>query len=312
MSSSKRNLFILAGLFFLLVIAGTVLSVRSRLGPPQTSPLGNIPDADITRIQIQEPTVLVTLERRDKSWWLKSPAEDVAEESVVVSLLSTLNGLSVGSIISENKEKYSTFLLGDKEATHLQVYAKDAEKPVLDMLIGKQAMGYGSCYVRFPGKDPVHVAENLPEWLLIRPADDFRKRTLVKASDLSSLRATGASGSLSLSRSSDTWTVVGSTRPLAPLDASNLFNFVDSLRASGFVDKPEASLKTGLEKPYLMLEGESTSGPVKVEVGGKKPPSKFEPGPDARYVRVQDRAVLLLVTSASVDELVKQLKNLPK
>jgi hypothetical protein len=135
---------------------------------------------------------------------------------------------------------------------------------------------------------------------------------LLKTEDLSTLRATGDKLAVSLSRSSHTWTVEGSTTPLVPLTASNLMNLLDSLRASGFVDKIEPSLKPGFDKPTLVLEGESAQGPVKIEVGGKKPISKAEAGAEQRYVRVQGRAVLLLVTSASVDELMKQLRGLRK
>lgn len=309
--SMKGKIFLLAGVLAVFVAAAVLVSSRSRLAPIRSHPMDTVPNADVSRIFIQEPSMQVDLQQKEGMWRVVAPLDDWAEPSTIDSLISTLNGVTIGSVISENKERFPTFQLGEGQATHLQVYGKDTKTPILDLFIGKQAISYGTCYVRVAGQNKVCVAENLPDWILMRPVDDFRKRGLFPspASQLDKISVKADNLSLDLSRSSQTWTVAGSTGPLDVPTTNVVLTKFENLRVAEFVDKIDPAVKTGLDRPFLTITGVSPNGSTKVDIGAKKPVKKGEMV-DERYMKISNRTPVFLVTSAAVDELLKQLKSL--
>jgi hypothetical protein len=314
MNEHKKKVFFLAGILILSLGLALFVFIRVHQPPVRSRPLDSIADDDITKVLIQEPVDVIGLERRQNGWWLSPPVDDMADPETVQGLIGTLKGMTVGTLISENKNKYEGFGLTPANATHLQVYVKNATSPALDIFIGKQAVGYGSCYIHFAGKDPVYVADNLPSWLLIRPVDEFRKKTLLngKPDAAEKLTFITEKSFLSLVRSSTTWTMVGTSTPVNPQITGPLFSSLESIRATGFADVSDLKSPKGFEKPVLIVRSETAETKQEFSVGAKKKEVKNQPILDQRYVQVKDRPSVLLVPAKDVDNLLTQLKTLPK
>ena len=104
------------------------------------------------KIIIDEPTRSVTLEKKSQAWQLTAPVEDTADPEAMDQLTGTLTSFTVGSVLSEKKDKYSTFDLDPAKATHLRVFEQGGEKPVhspIEGWIRGLEDGYGRALGRF-------------------------------------------------------------------------------------------------------------------------------------------------------------------
>lgn len=300
---TPKKLYLLGAILIGVIILGLYVSRQSS---PQASlrlPLDSLSNEDFNRIVIQSNTETTDLVRADGLWQVKAPFSDWAEGSAVDTLVSTLRGLTVASLISTNKANHAKFEVEDLKSRRIQIFSKDPQKPFLDFYMGKQGTGYGSSYLRYFGSDSVYLAENLPGWMFLQPADSFRKRSLFRTPlDLvMALKFEGSSFSASLTRSSTSWTMEGSTTPLAESQSQSLMARLDTLRISGFMDS-SGSIKPNFEKPYLKLTAESNHGETILTVGSKKVSKKGESGPEQRWAQISGRPGLLLLDSKAVED----------
>ncbi len=302
-------------LMAVLFVGMAVLSVflLSKRMPPldESAPILPAEKNLITKIIIEEPSRSLTLEKKEQSWWVKAPLEDSADPEIMDQLVGTLNSFTLGTVISEKKDKYSTFDLDSGKATHLQVFKSGSDQPILDGYVGKQAISYGTSYFRYANQDPVYIASNLPNWVLIRPVEEYRVKKLmpVKQDAITAFEIKGEKGSVSFKRSSDTWTSATSTSPVDTNVVKGFLGKLDALQATQFEDTMDPIQKSGFEKPFLLITVETAAGPVVGKVGSLKKFKKGEPDLRQRFGQTEGRKAVLLINNAAVEEVLTLLKT---
>jgi hypothetical protein len=308
----QRKLFTFGLLFLGLAAVSLFLIYKGRPKEASEPLLLSSGPEKISKVVILEPSRSVTLEKINEAWYVTQPTKDIADPEMVGELLGSLTSFTVGTVISENKEKYSSFELTPEQATHVTVFESGKEKPVLDAYVGKQAVSYGTSYFRYAEKDPVYIAENLPNWVLIKPADEYRQRVFLpaKKEQIKKIDIDFGSQSVSFSQTGSTWT---QTSDGQILDSTVIGGLVDKALALRIAHFPavEAGQKFGFEKPYMKFSVESASGTLQAVIGDKKVAKKGEPDLGMRYARLEGREALLALPIAPIDELATALKGLP-
>ena len=299
-----RKIIFLAGILAALVAAGVWLNRAGRPGAESWKPLAVVKPEAIRRVEFDRTDGNLVLERAEDQWRLASPVEDRAEPAAVDRLLDTVTNFELGSVVSENPERYRTFELDEGAARRIRVFVTDSEEPALDGFIGKAAPVMMTSYFRFADRAPVYIAKDLPRYLVDAPPDDFRLRTLLPvdwdAVDAISVRAPGRDFELAFS--SPAWTAAGGTT----VDSGwvDLLKIrLKSLRAARLESAPAG--KTGLDKPVYVVEVSAANRTETGRLGGK---TTGNGGTEFRYARTDGREAILLINAALVDRLDAHLK----
>jgi hypothetical protein len=306
---STRPLLILTGIIMALGALALWVSHRATPGMDAKRPLIMVPFDEIHKVVIDKPAEKIVLEKEPAGWMLKEPLIDSADRDTVDRFLGSMTSFTVGSLVSEKKDRHSTFEVQDEGGTRVTIYRKGEEKPVLDAHVGKQALGYTSSYYRPAGQDNVYIADNLPNWLMAQALTDYRNRELVPFSgDATALSIRSGKSSWTFSRSSDTWSMAGATTTIDNAWIRSLFSAVGELRAEDFSVGLEPGLKPGFENPRMEVEIQSTSGTVKATIGGKGK-NRFSPDTEYLFGRTEGRETLLIIAKRNVDAVLSQLKS---
>ena len=306
---------LLLGVLFVGMIALSIFLLSKRM-PPMDGPGPVLPAEKNTigKIIIDEPSRSITLEKKEQDWWITAPLEDVANLEIIDQLVGTLNSFTLGTVISEKKDKYPTFDLDPSKATRIQLFKQGGDQALLEGYVGKQAISYGTSYFRYANQDPVYIATNLPNWVLLRAVEEYRVKKLIpfKQEAVTSFEINGEKASASFTRSSDTWTRATSTGPVDVNIVKSFLGKLEQLQAAQFEDNLDPAQKLGFEKPILTILVETSSGPVSGKVGVLKKYKKGEPDLRQRFAQTEGRKTVLLVNSSAVDEVLTLLKTTAK
>ena len=291
-----------AVLVFLLGVAFLIHRADQPTKPAETA-VTHLSAGDVTQIGLAVSGATITLKAVDGVWRVVAPFDDRAEVERVNGLIGAIRDVRIGSTLSENPAKFSQYDLTEATATRLQIYGRDHETPVFDLWVGKEAPNGLGCFVRAPGSNEVKIAEGLGSGALIKNPEEFRSTKVSpwEASDISSITVSGAV-EVTLEKSSGSW-VTSRNKRMVPADfAQQLGDAIRAWRADKFAT---TAAPEGFEKPYLTLEIDTPVAKLPITVGGVATEM-----PHARYVRVGDRSVVLIVQDSLTDAVVNALKKI--
>ncbi len=312
--TSGKKLVLLLSVFIALVGASVVLLVVGKPMAKNANPLRDVQPTDLQKIVIENRALplAVTLEQKNGVWRLTSPLVDETEEGTVKDLTSRLRTFSVGSSISDKKDKHQRFKVNEEDATRVQVTISGKNVPVLNAYVGKMADGFNDSYLRFSGEDSVRVAFGLPGYVLAQTANAYRLKTLFPdaQADVRQVRLQSGKTSYSFSHSSQTWSADGSTRPVEGTLMNQLFLRLNEIRVVEFQDSTATAPSTGFDQPFMSITIETTVQKTTV-FGNALPVPKGQEGQQKRYAKTESRDALFLVSAPSVANLVNLLKSFP-
>jgi len=311
----KKISLMLAVFAFLLGIS-IFLLIKGKPTAKNFNPLDNIDVAKVDKIVLSFPAFSVTLEKENQAWKLTSPFKDAADGAVVDRIAAEFKGMTVGSVISENKGKHGQFGVEDKTAIHAQVFVEGKKSPTLDLLIGKEGPSYMTAYVRFPGQNMVYIGNGFSTYTLQQSTDSYRLKKMLPL-DLAvatSIKVAGSNTTFDLSRTSATWTRSSDGKTIETGWVDSLKNKLNALQASQFApaDTPEKDL--GFLKPALDISVVVSSTVSHVVIGPAPAAKKGAPStPPTHYGRVDGRAgVILVIPDYYVKDIQDFLKTAPK
>jgi hypothetical protein len=224
--------------------------------------------------------------------------------------------LSIGSIISEKKEKYSQFGLDDKDATRAQVFLAGKASPDLDILIGKEGSSYLTTYVRFPGQDPVYLGNGFSSYILQRSTDAYRLKKLFTGdmASISAINLVTPKGGIELRHSSATWTRGSDGRTMDNGWVDTIKTKLNNLTASQFAasDTPEKDL--GFAKPAIELTVSVASTTTHVVIGPVVADKNAEAGLQGSHCALVDgrEGGILVIPAYSIKDITDFLKTAPQ
>ncbi len=135
----------------------------------QVPELGGIDTKEVTRIEIASTGTVLTLTKKDESWFI-APEEWPADTAKVENMLTVFKDLTITDLVSESKN-YLRYELDDENKISVKAYA--GETVIREFAAGKTAPTNRHTFVMLPGDDKVYQANG-----------DFRKKFETTAADL--------------------------------------------------------------------------------------------------------------------------------
>jgi hypothetical protein len=306
-----KKLVVLGFVFLSLLAVSLLLVWQGRPEAKHVSPLGKVDPAKISKLIVNNNVSQITIERQHNYWVMTEPVKDSADRRGVDYMLQALEKFTIGSLVSENKDRYSQFQLDPQQAVRVRVFQEGKSTPDLDAYMGKQAATYSDCYVRFEGKDGVFIASQLPTYYFRRSANDLRLQSPVPI-DLDQMEgfSVAAKGvSFSLTRSSSTW---NDDMTKKPVDAAWVRTLQDKMKlwtAVGFAKGDEKPDVTGFDHPYLKLVYTGPDSNKKSLSFGNLQKGIDPKAPGRRYAAGEGREAVLIVNAVPVDDFLNEAKK---
>ena len=129
---------------------------KNNIAPSETlitSDLNNL-----QKIEITKGKDITTLNKQDNVWHVESEDNALANEVIINALISSLQKVKSGTIISDDPAKYPAFNLKDELATNLKLY-DDKNNLIIELFIGKLGPTYQQTYVRKKGSKNILLVE---------------------------------------------------------------------------------------------------------------------------------------------------------
>ena len=194
----------------------------------------SVDSSTVTKLDIQRPGKAVTLENVGGTWMVTSPVRYKANLSSVTALISSLSKFKVGTLVSSNPDKQSTFQVDSASATRLT--ATDRSGKSLALLVGKTGPSYSEVYFRVPTSNDVYVGDGLSPWTLNLDVKDWRDRTIfsVPQDSIKGLDIAYKNNVHVYRKAGPTWFAGSDTIP--PATITNPLATLANLQAENFVD----------------------------------------------------------------------------
>ncbi|MBI3087954.1 MAG: DUF4340 domain-containing protein [Candidatus Omnitrophica bacterium] len=302
-------------------------------------------DADqITKLEIQTPTVTAVLEGAGEAWRLTSPITARADSWFVQRVLATLDPLEADRILSGTVKPADCGL--EPPRGTLKVTAGGA---ATTLLFGDQTAVGKHVYLTLPESPTVFIVDAAFFDHLNQSLDAYRARELLpfETWKVTQVALTAPKASFTLAKSGDAWRLTESfdsaqdsalsdgerAEPIADeadsAEVADLLNDLKALRIERFLaDQPTPEQLGWLEPPYakVTLTVEGLAAPLELVIGkpttdagtpaggrGGSPIGEAGGATDNEEQRVAKRAdepALYAVTSASADDLLKEPQDL--
>jgi len=300
---NRKTLIALAVLGILIVVAVVVTRQpeKGQVTGERPRPVPKLAAGSFDTLTVTKGTSTTTLKKEGDTYKITAPAAYVADQGVAKTAFESLEKLEFGTIVSDQKAKYTEFEVDDKA---LKVVVKKGDQALAELLVGKNVGG--NTLVRVPGKDEVWQALGSCRFSLDRDTTGWRDKTISTFPQADAekveLKTRDHGHAVIKKESGDKWSVVESSVKVDKLDntvPTGIVSALGSWTTNDFADdaKPES---TGLANPAntvtVSLKGGKT---VSVLIGNKK-------GTDDFYVKKADAPQIYLVKKYNLDRIDKK------
>ena len=251
----NRNWIILLGILGLLAVAAFIVLQQPGEQSSSTSagePLFTYDSAAVDKIEMQSSTGNVTLEKVGGQWKLTSPLNYAADLSAVTAAVGKGKDLKVMSLVSTNPAKQTTFSV-DSSAALVRISANNNQ--VAAFRVGKPSNSWTETFVRKEGSNDVNSVEGLLTMTFVKPATDWRDKTILKTDQTSLLQVKMQFGDTTFvlsKKDSVNWVIGGEATNSNTV--SSFLSSLANLQADEFVD----TAITVLPKLSTMIEAGGT------------------------------------------------------
>src|SRR5437868_29098 len=262
----------------------------------------------IEGIAIQNGDERITLKRVDKKWRLESPVKDLADGSVVESLLFDLEDWKKEATITSKEMEADKNRMADyglaKSKLRLKLLGPQAPP---EILFGNNAALENRIYVRFENSKNVFLAtENIKNAISKKP-EDFRDRKLTDtiATQITGLALKTPAGEMEVQKQGEHWQIMKPLRARADDQKVNdLLAQITTSRIQQFVADDRGDLH-----PYGLAEPRGT---VTLSTAEDKQGQLLQIGAPAEkdqvYVRFAPRSFVFAVAK-KIDEVLNTKPN---
>lgn len=238
----------------LLVLAGLAawkMSARYAEDGEATQTGITLPKLDKDKIDSLEitnpgnPTVLMT--KQNDTWTMSQPLASAVESSAIEAALSKLGELEVSGLAATRKENHERLEVGI--ATGVRVVAKQGDKVVCDLVIGKYASG--NTMVREHKSDKVASVRGSIRYAFAKDVKDWREHSILSFDVSSTKDASFVSekGSFKFVHEGEAWTQAPGENALPEFDGAkvqSLVSALSTLRATDFAEVNVTPEQAGL------------------------------------------------------------------
>jgi len=157
-----------------------------------------MPEADVSKIEIFKPDATIVLERKDDQWIL-SPGGYSADKGKVESMLDIISGLTLTALVSESKS-YDRYDLNEGKRITVKAWAGESLERAFE--IGKAAPSFSHTFVKIAGDHRVYHARANFRARFDQTLDHLRDQSVLefKGAEIQRVQISDRDTSLSLMR----------------------------------------------------------------------------------------------------------------
>ena len=157
-----------------------------------------VPQKEITRIEITRGKAIIDLTKKDDSWYI-APKEYPADAGKVKNMLDNIEKLTLTALVSES-QNYDLYDLSGEAKINVKAWQADSLKRDID--VGKTASSFRHTFVKTAGDDRVFHARGNFRNTFDTTVDDLRDKTILTytLSDIQQIQITEEKQSFMLTR----------------------------------------------------------------------------------------------------------------
>lgn len=165
----QKQLYTFAGVFVGLLVIYLALSlvVKQKYKSVNVDDLVQsviigVSKDDIKNIEVYKETggpqpIRMAFTMSDGNWYITTKYNSKAQKSRIDALLNNVLEMT-GKVRSSSASHFDTYKIGDAQGIHL-LLKDEANKPLVNLVIGKRGDDYNSGFVRFGGKEKVYAVD---------------------------------------------------------------------------------------------------------------------------------------------------------
>jgi hypothetical protein len=232
----KRNTYVLAGLFVvLLIIAFLVMQKPGERSATSASSgfLCTVDSLSIDKIEIKAPSSSLVLEKRGVEWFVAKPVNYKADQASVGIIIHQIKNLEIKNIVSDKPDKFAVFQV-DQTGIQVMVFEKGAEK--VAFIVGKMAGSYTESYARKVNSNDVLIVEGASSYMFDRPVKEWRDKTIFTTpkESLKDIRYQYGDTTFNLTNGDSVWYVGKDKAQQSVVDG--ILSSLSNLQADDFID----------------------------------------------------------------------------
>lgn len=295
MKQNKNRLLFLTGVLF-VIIAGLLLkdTILKYTQKDSEQVFPELNPESVTEIQIQDEEKETQLVKKDGSWIvLENGMEFRADQDRIQTLLTNMQNLEKGDIVSENKEKHKDFGIEKK-----QIVANQGDKKYT-LFIGNSPQ-LSSAYVRVGDSSEIFIAEGFGN--VYTPPDyrDLQIPFVEQEENVQTITVEAQGTTLSMEKKDDTW-YIGEEEAQRE-EMSFYVNALRTIRASNIL--ANNPLEGNVLAPTLT---------IRITENDEEKILQFYPKEETiYYAKRQDRSIVYEVEQGTVESLTKAREDLVK
>jgi len=244
----------------------------------------------VDKIEINHNNQKTVLAKKDGSWRVTSEQDLPADKEKINQLLTSLENLKKGELVSRNKNYHHKFGVDQEGAIELKVY--QGENNLLHLLVGNAGPDFESDYIRFPDQKEVYLSNVALRSVLIQSRWKNLKITDFYSDQVEKI-------------------IIKKGRDQKEFDsakAKELINQLTGIQANdAWVLKEEKKEEYGLTQPTatITIRLKEDKGEVNLKLGQKNKE-------DNLYCQKDDQSVVYLLPSWLGEKIIEQVENLLK
>jgi len=155
-----NNKLIIASITLCLMIGLYFINLNNQKSyTSSSSKLFHIEEKNIKKILIQSGTDALELMKQDSIWIITGVDTLKIKDQSIANLFDNLLSLETQMLMTERKEKWSTYSVDDSTGTHLALVDWN-DTTIGYYVFGRSASDYSRCYVRSNNSSNVYLTTN--------------------------------------------------------------------------------------------------------------------------------------------------------
>jgi hypothetical protein len=299
MNKSTRNLLIV--FVILAVIVFIFFKGKDKISTEKVEEkLFTADSSKIEKIEIVKDKESITVEKVNGKWMVTKPVNYPADTLAITPMLSDLKNFQIESIISENPEKFSTYLDSVNNAS-VSVYQEG--KKLGTFILGKSAISYENSYIKLPDQNKILLATHLGQNNFTKPLKDFRYKIIMQVPSFSLTSISFKSNDsnkvdlTAIKDSSGRWFI--GTDSIPSVNISGFLNQMENFTTEDFID----SVITEFPAPVYTI---TLNGQKPTVINLYKMPNT---APVTYMIQVSDIKQIFKVSEAIAGTLTKKKKD---
>lgn len=306
----KTRIFILLGVFVVLVLAALIIEGVGNRGEKRTAKASILfPGFDaekVASVEIRTQEGEIKLKIENGIWVVATSDNYPADPKAVEDMLKKVKDMKSSHVASKSSEKHSQFEVDEKSGVEVKILDTE-DKELAHFFVGKMGPDFMSTYVRRIDDDKVLMVGEYLKSVFDKGTRGWRDRTILSFDATQVQRLTLVSkekGEIAVEANAESgWQIVKPEVAPAKKEAvDGIVSGLSNLSADDFAEKKDLR-EYKLDQPQSKVIVDLKDGTSRVLLIGDKSDYRY-------YVKSQEKDDVFLLSEGKINSFFKDLKDL--